>query len=78
MDHSFIKCTIALTSLPLGMLDDAWMEVESEALRPHHPAYEQLSLFKDYFISIWLENVNVFPRSIWNHYRYDSQIDQRP
>ena len=51
MDHSFIKCTMALSLVPLGMLDDAWMEVETEAPPPHHPAYEQLSLFKDYFIS---------------------------
>ena len=33
------------------------------------PGYEALENFKEYVINTWLENDNLFPRQLWNHYK---------
>ncbi|XP_018494697.1 uncharacterized protein LOC108864146 [Galendromus occidentalis] len=64
----FLRACGALALIPLGAIDDAWMDMNEDAIDPDHPAYMALEAFKEYFVNTWLENEN-FPRALWNHYR---------
>ena len=58
---------MALSLVPLDKIDDGWIAVDANSPSPAHPAYAKLNIFKNYFISTWLESTE-FPRELWNHY----------
>lgn len=68
---------MALSLVPVARIDDAWMEIEADAPAPDHPADLKLRQFKNYVIDNWLENSNVFPRVLWNHYGYELRFRLR-
>lgn len=59
---------MALSLVPLEKIDDAWMEIDAESPSVGHAAFAKLSDLKHYFIKTWLENPDIYPRSLWNHY----------
>ncbi|XP_028968851.1 uncharacterized protein LOC108865027 [Galendromus occidentalis] len=63
-----IRSCSALSLVPLDRMDDAWLAIDADSPPTDHPAYERVETFKDYFIQTWLENPDVFPRSMWNHF----------
>lgn len=67
LDRRFIKSVMALSLVPVDKVDDGWIELDANSPGPAHPGYARLNLFKNYFISTWLESEE-FPRELWNHY----------
>ena len=64
----FVRSLMAFSLIPADKIDDAWVDVNAESPRQDHACYDQVNLFKDYFVRTWLENPNIHPRSLWNHF----------
>ena len=65
----FLRRCAALTFVPVGRLDEAWVDMQAVA-----PVGPMLTGFSDYFVETWLDDVaSRFPRTMWNHHQNMTQ-----
>ena len=64
-----VRSIAALAFVPENDIDEAWQAIEAESPRAGSEGFEELEVFKQYFVTNWLENATLHPRRLWNHFR---------